>query len=654
MPLTRVPSCVPNPILQIRQDGTLRCANQAARDILGPYVETDSEFREQFLRTLQPAIEKEETVDGVQVDRRYFRVVPYRPSSTYGTLLFLHETTIRNRYLQIASLSEYVMDNTVEGVMVTDADGVIEQVNPAFTRITGFTPEEVVGETPSIMKSYHQDEEFYARMVEDLRSQGAWKGEIWNRKKDGEAIPLWESITRISGTEPEETRYVSLLHDLSDSSAGEEKTVHGHYQDLLTGLPNRQLFFDRLSQAIASARREEENIGVLLLDIDDFKKINDSLGHQYGDAYLRTIGARLSSVCREEDTIARLGGDEFGIINLRLEQQNHALEILERINSVLKQPITLDSHEIIPSASIGVTFYPEDGTDSDTLVKNADLAMYQAKRSERGRYALFNQELHNRAQQRINLETNLNRALEQGEFQLYYQPKVRASDGAVIGAEALVRWNHEGMVVSPAEFIPIAEEMGLIFPLGRKIISDACGDLLKFRRELGEEFSVAVNVSGKQFRDAALVSQLKTIFENTGIDPRGLSIEITENVAISDVDSTVHMMGELNELGVNLSIDDFGTGYSSLAYIKSFTAGELKIDRSFIRDLPGDCGDRAIVGAVISMAHELGMTVTAEGVEHEGQYNYLKSIHCDELQGYFFSPPVPFEALTALVRERRY
>ncbi len=652
--LNSIPTCSSTSIVHLKANGWILYATLEARHILGLPRSGAQPLDQQWHRELKPALERGETIEEFHIERGVYRVIPFHPSTQEEVILFWHEITAQKRYEQLMNLANYLVDNTLDGVILTNAEGTIERVNPAFSRITGFSPEEVVGATPSVLKSDHHQQSFYTQMWEKLNTLGIWQGEIWDRAKDGSTVVLWEVITRVGNSRSRETKYLALFHELQRAEHSEDYSLRHFHYDILTGLPNRQLFYDRLSQAIASARREGDSIAVLLLDIDNFKKVNESLGHRHGDTYLQVVSDRLSSVCREEDTIARLGGDEFGIINLRLGNQNHALEILERISSVLQKPITLDSYEIIPSASIGVTFFPEDGPDSEALMQNSELAMYKAKNNDRGRYALFNQELHNRAQHRITLEANLNRALQQDEFELFYQPKVRASDGIIAGVEALVRWNHAGMIVSPADFIPIAEETGMIYPLGRWIMKKACADLLRLNKKGTENLRMSVNVSGKQFRDSSLVNQLESIFTESGTNPQNIIIEITENVAISDIESTVHMMQELMQLGLGISIDDFGTGYSSLAYIKSFTAQELKIDRSFIKDLPHDPGDRAIVKAVVSMAQELGMEVTAEGVETEEQHKFLQSLNCDCLQGYYFSPPVPFDSLEALLQGEHY
>ncbi|MFO7849976.1 MAG: bifunctional diguanylate cyclase/phosphodiesterase [Spirochaetia bacterium] len=429
----------------------------------------------------------------------------------------------------------------------------------------------------------------------------------------------------------------------------EEKLEHQTYYDPLTGMPNRQLFYDRINKAMASAKRNKSKIAVLLMDIDYFKKINDSLGHYIGDEYLKVIAERLQESTREEDTIARLGGDEFALLNINIRSQNEVIDILGRVRKAFVRPISIENHDLVPSSSIGVTFYPDDGTDADTLLKNADLAMYKAKENERGSYALFNPMLHEQAKKRIELETNMNRGFASDEFKIYYQPKIDLNTMEPHGFEALVRWHCGDNIVSPADFIPVAEETGLIFPLGRRILHKACNDLNVLNKKYSGSFSsslhMAVNLSAKQFQDAGLVNQLKHILEETGALPSLISVEITENIAVTDLKSTLHMMQEITNTGVHISIDDFGTGYSSLAYIKRFTAQEVKIDKSFIDDITEDSGDKAIVQAVITMAHHIGMRVVAEGVETREQLDLLISMNCDLVQGYFFSKPLPLEEL---------
>jgi len=648
--LAKFPEENPNPVMRIDHAGKILYCNQAGITMLEENgIHSCRSIPSWLLEKLLSTFSKGNTEE-VLFGSTYYRILTSKVSHSDSVFLFWQEVSLQKKYEALLHLSNSVIENTIEGIFVTDEEGTIERVNPAFSHITGFEPSEAIGENPRILKSNHQSRDFYAHMWEEISTRGYWSGEIWNRRKDGEAISLWLSITSIYDFAQQSRKYVAVFHDISRIKHTEEKLQHQTYYDPLTNLPNRQLFYDRLNTSIASAKRSSHRIAVLLMDIDNFKKINDSLGPQLGDGFLRTIGERLRAITREEDTIARLGGDEFALLNVHIHNQNEVLDILSRVRAEITKALPVGEHEIVPSASIGVSFYPDDGTDADTLLKNADLAMYKAKGSERGSYALFNPILHDQAQRRIELETNLNRGLGRNEFVLHYQPKIDLKSLRPKGFEALIRWQRNGTTVSPADFIPVAEETGLIFPLGRHIMRQACSDLLILNGERVNKgrdggLCMAVNLSAKQFQDTGLVAQLREIIEETGVDPGLMSVEITENTAVSDVNSALHMMKEISSSGINISIDDFGTGYSSLAYVKRFTAEELKIDKSFIEDLPSDPGDRAIVQAVVSMAHTIGMQVVAEGVETKEQLEYLGSIGCDTVQGYYFSKPLPIEEL---------
>jgi len=644
--LTQFPGANPSPVMLVDDSGQILYCNPSGQILCREKQMTELSFKEQeyqkltwnILKDIKPVLEKTGSVD-VPLGEEYYRVHSSHTDSPGLMFLFWKKITQERHYEDLLYLTESIIERTIEGILITDKKGTIEQVNPAFTRITGYSAAEAIGANPRILKSNQQDREFYENMWARIRRNGYWEGEIWNRKKSGIAIPVWQSISVVKN------KYVSIFHDISDIKYTEAKLEHQAYHDILTGLPNRQLFLDRLQQAIASSKRNNSKTAVILLDIDNFKKINDSLGHDLGDKYLQVLGERLRISCREEDTIARLGGDEFAMINLYLNDQNDVLEILERIQETISHPLSLGTQELVPSASIGVTFFPEDGETAHALLQNADLAMYKAKRSEIGGYAMFNQGLHQQAQNRIQLETKMRHALQNEHFTLYYQPKVDPMDGKVWGVEALARWEREGTIVSPADFIPIAEETGLIFPLGRQIIKRACTEIAELHTQGYPEIRVAINISGKQFQDASLLNQIQNVVDETGIDPEKINIEITENIAISDVESALHMIEELKHMGIHTSIDDFGTGYSSLAYIKRFKSHILKIDKSFIDDIPEETGDRAIVQAIISMSHAVGMKVVAEGVETKAQVEYLKAVGCDYIQGYYYSKPLPLTTL---------
>lgn len=647
--LAQFPEENPNPVMLSTQGGEILYCNPSGQKLCRNHKLTDqNHFNSTILEAIQAVFNDDKSVS-IPLGQNYYRVLSSHIPESNQMFLFWQEVTEQKRYEALLYLSESIIERTVEGVFITDESGIIERVNPAFTRITGYSAAEAIGAPPRILKSNRQNEEFYRNMWEHIVRNGYWEGEIWNRTKDGHAIPVWQSISVIENGIGELKKYVSIFHDISDIKFTEAKLEHQAYHDVLTGLPNRQLFLDRLQQAIAASKRNQKKTAVILLDIDNFKKINDSLGHNLGDKYLQIISERLTRTSREEDTIARLGGDEFALINLYISDQNNVLDILERVQETIAHPVILEEHELIPSASIGITFYPDDGNTAHELLQNADLAMYKAKLSEKGTYALFNSELQKQAQNRIELETAMRQALQNDQFKLYYQPKINPNTNEVCGVEALVRWDRKGTVVSPGEFIPIAEESGLILPLGRQILYKACKEIYNLHQQGFPEIAVAVNISGTQFQDASLINQIRSVLNETGIEPAKLNIEITENVAISDMESALHMIEELERMGINTAIDDFGTGYSSMAYIKRFKSHTLKIDKSFIDDLPGDQGDQAIIQAIITMSHALGMKVVAEGVETNAQVEYLKAVGCDYIQGYYYSKPLPLKELISRI-----
>src|SRR6056297_102372 len=650
--LAQFPEENPNPVMLVDPEGRILYCNPAGQRLCRKYQLTElnlqthesQRFTASIFESLSPVFKETGEVE-LELGDTFYRIFSSKTLHENVMFLFWQDISQQKRYEALLYLTESVIERTVEGIFITNSLGVIERVNPAFSYITGYSAAEAIGATPRILKSDHQGNEFYEEMWARILENGFWEGEIWNRKKNGLAIPVWQSISIIAQASQKEKKYISIFHDISDIKHTEAQLEHQAYHDILTGLPNRQLFLDRLQQAIASAKRNKQKTAVILLDIDNFKKINDSLGHHLGDQYLQIIAQRLKESCREEDTIARLGGDEFAMITLYLDDQKDVLDILERIQKSISLPVSLKNHDIAPSASIGVTFYPEDGDNAHALLQNADLAMYKAKLSEKGGYALFNLSLHQQARKRIQLETEIRQALDSQQFTLYYQPKIETASGRVCRVEALVRWEREGKVISPADFIPVAEESGLIFPLGRQILIQACNEICDLHHRGFPEISVAINISGKQFQDASLQNQIQDVIHETGINPEKVNIEITENIAISDIESALHMIDELADMGVKTSIDDFGTGYSSLSYIKRFNSHVLKIDKSFIDDIPIEQADQAIVQAIVSMSHAVGMEVVAEGVETKAQVEYLKAVGCDYIQGYYYSKPFPITEL---------
>lgn len=534
-----------------------------------------------------------------------------------------------------------VFEHSLDGISITDGDGKILRVNPAFSAITGYPPGEVVGKTPRILKSDRHDDDFYRRMWASILSEGQWEGEIWNRRKNGEAYPEWLSISSITNEAGEPTHYVAVFHDISEIKRSEELMKHQAYHDALTGLPNRLLLLDRLKVAMNHSRRTGDRLALLYLDVDNFKTVNDSLGHSVGDLLLMSFAHRLKNLLREQDTVARLGGDEFVVMVEDTEGESSAVAVGERILDSLSAPFMIKGHELYVTASVGITIFPEDSDTPDALIKNADLAMYRAKETGKNNCQLFTLAMNERAQQRLVLEKNLRKAIEGRHFEVWYQPKVHLPTGGVIGMEALVRWRREdGSLTPPLDFIPLAEETGMIVPIGEQVLEAACRQAKAWHGSGYGHLALAVNLSVRQLSYKGLIDFIERLLRRTDIDPSLLEFEITETAIMSRVEQAVAVLEEIRRLGAHIAVDDFGTGYSSLYYLKRFPIRGLKVDRSFVSNLPSDADDLAIVRTVVSMARGLGLHVTAEGVETIAQMETLRSLDCDFAQGYLYSPPL--------------
>lgn len=531
-----------------------------------------------------------------------------------------------------------VFESALEGITITSADGKILAVNKAFTYITGYDPEEVLGQNPRVLKSDRHEANFYSDMWEELREQGQWEGEIWNRRKSGEAYPEWLSISTIQDDDGHISHYVAVFHDITEMKRKEEQIEHQAYHDALTGLPNRLLFKDRLTHVIKRAERSGVMAAVLFIDLDNFKVINDSLGHAVGDQMLLDVASRFQKEAQSSDTVARLGGDEFVILMDEVDGEEDAINLAERLILALEEPVFVEGRELFSTPSLGIAVYPRDGENAEELLKNADIAMYRAKEQGRNQYNLFTASMTAVAQRRLELERDLRHALVAREFFLCYQPKVSVKTGRVEGMEALVRWKKGDEVVSPLEFIHLAEKTGLISQLGQLVMDTAlleCADILA-----AQELQLSVNLSPLQFQEPALVDILKATLEKHGVIPKRLEVEITETTLVDDAEDAIAKLESINQMGVSISMDDFGTGYSSLAYIKKLPVQTLKIDQSFVRGLGSDQGDESIIKTIIQLARNFEMTVVAEGVETKEQLEILRDFDCDLIQGYYYSKPV--------------
>ena len=546
-----------------------------------------------------------------------------------------------------------VFDNASEGMVITDINGLIIDVNQSFTKITGYTPDEVKGRTPHVLNSGKHDKSFFQALWASLAETGRWQGEIWNRRKSGDVYPEWLSVSRIQNREGETCNYVGVFSDISSLKESERKLYHMAHHDPLTGLPNRLLMTARLEHAIGQAKRNPARLAVLFLDLDRFKNINDAYGHEIGDQLLVNVASRLKVRLREQDTIARLGGDEFVVILEQIQSADCAMTIASSFIESLSRPFNLVNNEVYATPSIGIAMYPEDGTESDTLIKNADIAMYRAKEQGRHRYCLYTPTLSSRLEHRLSYETLLRRALERNEFQLFYQPQVRAVDRKILGAEVLLRWHHpEQGLQLPGMFIPVLEEADLMDEVGNWVLNSACQQLREWRQKGLPQIRLAVNLSAKQISPGYIRDQLPALLSQYQLGPQCLELEITEHNIMESGEQATQLIASLRDLGISLAIDDFGTGYSSLARLKRLPVHCLKIDRSLVRDIPLDTNDQAICRAVVALGHSLGIRIVAEGVEVEEQADFLLQINCDELQGYLYGRPMESGEFEHLLRRQ--
>lgn len=574
-----------------------------------------------------------------------------RRTGSYRGLVI--DVTRQYRDQENLRLAEKVFDHSAQGIMITDAATRIVAVNPAFTEITGYSTEEAVGATPGKFSSGRHEPAFYQTMWRTLLDTGAWAGEIWDRRKNGEIYPKWLTINAVEDPDTRSvTHYVGIFSDITEQKQNEARITHLAYRDPLTGLANRFSLHGQLAQSLAEARRNAGRLAVMFIDLDRFKVINDSLGHDVGDQLLVTVARRLRGLLRESDLVARLGGDEFVIVLPGIAGPEDAARVAEKVVAAVGEPLTLAGHSLRTSPSIGIGIYPEDGQDADTLLKNADAAMYHAKRHGRNNFRFFTADMNAAATERLLLETQLHHALEREEFVLMYQPQIDIASGGVVGVEALVRWRHpERGLIAPDQFIPIAEDTGLIVPLGAWVLDEACRQLVTWG-EAASGLRVAVNLSVHQFRDTQLVERVAMTLARTGLAASRLELEITESAVMDNPEQAVETLHALAGQGVKLAIDDFGTGYSSLGYLKRLPTGRLKIDRSFVMDLEHDLNDFAITNAVIALARSLGLAVTAEGIETPVQLEMLRKAGCDEGQGYLISRPLRAEDLHAFLAVR--
>jgi len=546
-------------------------------------------------------------------------------------------------------LAAAVFDSSLDAIVITDSQGTILKANAAVARITGYSADELLGRNPRIFQSDRHDRAFYAELWRSIMQDGRWQGEIYNRRKNGEVYPELLSISAIRDERGAIGNFISIFIDISAQKEAERRLDYMAHYDGLTGLPNRDLFNDRLLVALAQAKRSSRPIAVLFIDLDHFKYVNDTFGHAMGDELLRAVARRMQGSLREEDTLSRISGDEFTILLQHFDTREGVGLVADKILSAMKLPFGIGEHELYISASIGISIYPEDGDHPGRLLKNSDTAMYHAKSDGRGVARFFMSSMESHSIKRLELERHLHHALEQEEFLLFYQPQFDLGSGRLTGVEALLRWQRPDVgLVSPLDFIPLAEETGLIVPIGEWVLRTACAQGCAWGRSGAGLLRVAVNISARQFGRADFCETVGTILSDTGFPPDCLELELTESLAMHHAEETVLTLKKLKALGVQISIDDFGTGYSSLSYLKRFPVDSLKIDKSFVDGIADDPNDAAIVIAIIAMAHSMGLGVIAEGVETEEQLDFLKLHHCNEVQGFLLGRPMPSEQIGKL------
>lgn len=556
--------------------------------------------------------------------------------------------TIHTEHL--AKLCQYItpkiLDSISEGIMITNLKSQIIDVNPAFEFVTGYKKEEVIGKKPDVLQSGNHKKDFYQKMWASIASEGEWQGEIWNRRKTGDVYPEWLKITKIINDEDTIIGYCGIFSDLSDEKNVESELKKRATTDMLTGVSNRFAFTERMNVLLSTSKTHNYQHAVLFLDLDRFKQVNDTLGHAIGDQLLVEVTRRIKTLLKNKDIFARYGGDEFVLTFTDIHHPREALHLGEKIIQLLESPFYIHTHELFITASIGISVYPHDGDDTETLLNKADIAMYYAKDHGKNQFSFYFDDLKTDAKRTFTLDSELRKAISnKNEFEIYYQPKVNYQKQQIIGMEALVRWHNEILGnVSPGEFIPYAEETGLIIPLSEIILEKVCLDAHELIR-YGYKMPIAINISSIHFHQPNFITSIQQILERNNLPANHFELELTERTIMNNEKETTRKLILLKHMGFKLSLDDFGTGYSSLSYLVEFPLDCLKIDQSFIKQICSVSDKQAIVHAIIQMAHRLQMSVIAEGVEQRDQVKLLGEMDCDMIQGYYYSKPVPLDEI---------
>lgn len=660
-------------MIALRSDWRVKLWNPAAEQIFGWNEDevTGSVFPdlEQFLKLdfagIDAMVRRGEAITGKEI--RHVRrdgtpvdvslsLAPMRDEAgrAAGIMCIVEDISRRMRDAEHLLLSGKIFENTQEGILVTDASGTILAVNQAFVAVTGYSVDDALGGKPNLLSSGRHTDTFYADMWQTLADKGQWRGEIWNRRKSGEVYPEWINISAIHDDAGNISHYVAIFSDITKVKENEERLRHLAHFDALTGLPNRFLFQDHVELALVQAARAGKQVAIMFLDLDRFKLINDTLGHRAGDTLLTEVGQRLAGCLRAGDTLSRFGGDEFTVVLPDLESGAAAATVADKFIEALAPPFHIAGKEFHITTSIGIAIYPQDGEHLDTLSRAADGAMFAAKEQGRNAYRFHATDGRDAAStRRFHLENQLRHALERGEMAVVYQPEVDVESGVITGMEALLRWeNHEFGHIPPDEFIPLAEDIGIISTLGNWILREACRQNKAWQDAGMPAICVSVNLSPLQLHDRRLVDTIRDVLAETGLAGRWLELELTEGMLMQNIEESLLTFNALKQFGVRLSIDDFGTGYSSLGYLRQLPVDTLKIDRSFVTHIASNAEDAAISRIIVDLAHNLNLRVVAEGVESVAQLDTLREFQCCDAQGFYFSHPMPAAHITSLLANR--
>lgn len=561
------------------------------------------------------------------------------------------EITMRRKAERALELAGKVFETSVDAIMVSDVNGAIMAINPAFTRITGYTREDVVGKSPNVLKSDRHEERFYEKKWESIKESGYWTGEVWNRRKDGNVSPMMETISVSMDKKGTITNYISVIVDISEMKDAQTLIKFLAYHDPLTGLPNRIVAREHFDEVAREANSAGEMVAVIWFDIDRFKVINDSIGHAIGDQVLKILAGEFLSKLDESDKVTRQGGDEFLLVSGSIRNKDHAASLARKLLDLVGQELMVEGHRLSISASMGIALYPDQGESLDDLLRNAENALYQAKKDGGNTYRFYTEDMSREAIRKLEMQTLLRAALANNELRIVYQPKIELESGKIVGAEALLRWNNPKLGnVSPLAFISCAEETGLIHPIGEWALNTVCDQIAEWRQQGLGDINVSVNLSAHQFLDKDLGRMVERIIHDHGISPRQIELEITESILMADINIAVLVLKALKDIGVTISLDDFGTGYSSLSYLKNLPIDTLKIDKSFVDEVHTTPNDAAIALTIIALSRNLGLNVVAEGVEKHEQYAFLQENGCDMVQGFYISKPLCAEDFEKLVR----